>query len=337
MGDSGVGRTRAAGLETAEADGVFEDQGVPKDGGGKKEGVDAVEDAAVTREEGAGVLDAGAALDGGLEQIAELGGDVEDGGKGEGLPDGFADVQQEIAADGEDVAHIEQAAGDGEGAKDGGDGAFPGFARGDARGELVFADGAADVESGDIAGPDGEHEEDDERGAIFLLPEEGDEGERISNPNEAEEALRGVWQDLDGGGAEAIPGEEREGEEADDGKLGVDGEAGQGDGEDGGRGDNHPGPRDAEAGVMGLGADLGQREELKGGELGDEQRGDGDHPELAKEDEGEDGKDEDEGGEDAFHGSLLRIRGVWLLVGGVGRSEGKWLEIGLDAKRYIVT
>ncbi len=55
-------------------------------------------------EHGAGVLDAGAALDGGLEEVAELGGDVEDGGEEEGLPDGFGDVDEGVAAGGEAFA-----------------------------------------------------------------------------------------------------------------------------------------------------------------------------------------------------------------------------------------
>ena len=60
---------------------VLEEEYVPEDGGGKEEGVDAVEDAAVAGEEGSGVFDVGAALDGGFEEVAELGGDVEDDGE----------------------------------------------------------------------------------------------------------------------------------------------------------------------------------------------------------------------------------------------------------------
>ena len=39
-------------------------------------------------------------------------------------------------------------------------------------------------------------------------------------------------------------------------------------------------------------------------------RGKGNHPELAEEEKGKDGEYQDEGGKDAFHGSLFRIRGV---------------------------
>ena len=44
-------------------------------------------------EHGSGVFDAGAALDGGLEEIAYLGGDVEDGGEEESLPERLGDME----------------------------------------------------------------------------------------------------------------------------------------------------------------------------------------------------------------------------------------------------
>ena len=68
-------------LEATEAEGVFEEEDVPEDGCGEEEGVDAVEDATVSGEHGSGVFDSCAAFDGGLEQVAQLGGDVEDGGE----------------------------------------------------------------------------------------------------------------------------------------------------------------------------------------------------------------------------------------------------------------
>jgi hypothetical protein len=57
-------------LEAAEVEVVFEEEEEPEDGGGEEEGVDAVEDAAVAGEHGAGVFDACAAFDGGFEEIA---------------------------------------------------------------------------------------------------------------------------------------------------------------------------------------------------------------------------------------------------------------------------
>ncbi len=81
-------------LEAAEAEVVLEEEDEPEDGGGEEEGVDAVEDAAVAGEHGAGVFDACAALDGGFEEVAELGGDVEDGGEEEGLPERLGDVEE---------------------------------------------------------------------------------------------------------------------------------------------------------------------------------------------------------------------------------------------------
>ena len=75
----------------------------------------------------------------------------------------------------------------------------------------MAAEGAADVERGDVAGPDADEEEEDERRAVFLLPEERDEGERVGDVDEAEEACGGFGKDLDEGSAEAVPGKECEG------------------------------------------------------------------------------------------------------------------------------
>ncbi len=55
---------------------------------------------------------------------------------------------------------------------------------------------ATDVEGGDVSGPDADHEEEDEGGAVLLLPEERDEGEGVGDVDEAEEALGGVGKDL---------------------------------------------------------------------------------------------------------------------------------------------
>ena len=75
------------GLEAAEAKVVLEEEDVPEDRSGKEEGVDAVEYAAVSGEHSAGVFDACSALDGGLEEVAELSGDIEDCGQQERLPE----------------------------------------------------------------------------------------------------------------------------------------------------------------------------------------------------------------------------------------------------------
>ncbi len=63
-------------LEAAEGEVVADGDDEPEDGGGQEEGVDAVEDAAVAGEEGAGVFDACAALERGFEEVSELGGGV---------------------------------------------------------------------------------------------------------------------------------------------------------------------------------------------------------------------------------------------------------------------
>ena len=83
---------------------------------------------------------------------------------------------------------------------------------------------------------------------------------------------------------------------------------------------------------MGLRADLRQREELEGGELGDEQGGKSDHPEPAEEDKGEDGEDQDEGSEDAFHGPFREYRSV---VAGAGGRGGRDFEIETTSLRNI--
>ena len=76
-------------LEAAEGEVVADSDDEPEDGRGDEEGVDAVEDAAVAGEDGAGVFDSGTALKGGLEEIAELSGGVEHDGEDEEDPPGL--------------------------------------------------------------------------------------------------------------------------------------------------------------------------------------------------------------------------------------------------------
>ena len=179
-------------LEAAETEVVLEEEDEPEDGGGEEESVDAVEDAAVTREHGTGVFDACAAFYSRLKKVAELGGDVEDRCEDEGLPDGLGDVEESVAASDESVGDEDDEACGEHTAEDGGDGANPGFSGAEAGGEFAFAEGATDVEGGDIAGPDADHEEENQGGPVFLLPEERNEGEGIGDVNEAEEALGGI-------------------------------------------------------------------------------------------------------------------------------------------------
>jgi hypothetical protein len=169
------------------------------------------------------------------------------------------------------------------------------------RREFALAEGAADVESGDVAGPDADQEEEDECYAVLLFPEKGNQGERVGDVDEAEEALRGVWENLDEGGAEAVPGEERESEGAEDRELGFDWKVRESDDEGQGGAEGHPPDRDAEFGIVGFGSNCGELEVFVGGELGDDGGEEGDHPQLAEEDEGEDDEDEDRSGEDSFH------------------------------------
>ena len=110
-----------------------------------------------------------------------------------------------------------------------------------------------------------------------------------------------VRKDLIERGAETVPGEEDKGEGAEDRELGLDRKTGKGndEGQNGSKG--HPPDGNAEFCAMGFGTYRGKLEILVCGELSDDCREESDHPELAEEDEGEDGEDEDGGGEDAFH------------------------------------
>src|ERR1700761_2455276 len=74
--------------ETSECEELADDEDEPEDGRGQEEGVDAVEDAAVAGEEGAGVLHLCATFQCGLEEVAELGGTVEQDGEESPLPPG---------------------------------------------------------------------------------------------------------------------------------------------------------------------------------------------------------------------------------------------------------
>src|SRR5581483_4035321 len=78
-----VGARSFAGL-TSESG---EKDAVPHHRRGEEQRVDAVEDAAVTREERAGILYARAALDHGFDEVADLGDRVEHGGKHDSVPE----------------------------------------------------------------------------------------------------------------------------------------------------------------------------------------------------------------------------------------------------------
>ena len=76
------------------------------------------------------------------------------------------------------------------------------------------------------------------------------------------------------------------------GSCDFDGDVRQGDDEGKGGSEGHPPDGDAERGAVGFGAYGGELEVLIGGELCDDGAEEGDHPQLAEEDEGEDGEDE---------------------------------------------
>ena len=196
------------------------------------------------------------------------------------------------------LAEIEEAHAAEHRAEDGGDGAFPGFVGGEAGGEFALAEVFADVEGEDVAGPDGDKEEEQKAAAvaffeIALRPDERQQGERVDDVEEREKAERGIEQDTLERGAEGGPEEQDEGEERQDGEF----EVGELDGEEeeeGGGGEQPP-ERDVDGLLVGEGA------VLPCGERGDDGGEDGEEPERAVEDDGHDDGDKDDGGKDAFH------------------------------------
>ena len=117
------------GLEAAEAEVVLEEQDVPENRRSEEKGVDAVEDATVAGQHGSGVLDACATLDGGLKEVAELGGYVKDCGEEERLPERFRDVKDGVAVGSEGVGDDDHDASGDYAAGDGGDRPRPCFTR----------------------------------------------------------------------------------------------------------------------------------------------------------------------------------------------------------------
>ncbi len=283
-------------LEAAEGEVVADGDDEPEDGGGDEEGVDAVEDAAMAGEEGAGVLDAGTALEGGLEEVAELGGGVEGDGEEEEDPPGLGGVEAGEAGVllGEPVAEQDEAHAEDAGGDDGGDGSFPGFVGREARGELVTAETLADVEGCDVAGPDAEEEEEQESGAVFFVEDLGEQGERKGDVDEHEDAGGGLPQDALEGGAEGGDGEEDEGDEGYDG----DGVLGTKKGREKEQRDGGERPPKGDGAATGG----GEAAKLQRGQTGDDGGEERDHPELAEEDQRSDDGDQDNSSKNALHG-----------------------------------
>src|SRR5580658_148831 len=284
-------------LEASECEELADDEDEPQDGGGQEQGVDAVEDAAVAGEQGAGVLDAGPALEGGLEEVAELGGGVEQDGEEHPLPPGSVGVQAGEAGvvRCEPVAVEDEAAADDDGGDDGGDGSFPGLVGRELGGELVAAEALADVEGGDVAGPYAEEEEDDQHQTVTLVavPDERDERERVGDVDEQKQACGGLGQDAGERRAEGVPGEEQQRGEDDGG----DGVLRTKEGREEKEGDREEGPPERN----GVAAGGGELAELERREHGDQRSEEGNHPELAEEDEQANQNNEDDCGEDALH------------------------------------
>src|SRR5581483_1400956 len=253
-------------LEAAQRIELADDEDEPEHGGRQEERVDAVKDAAVAWEHGAGVLDAGSALEGGLQQVAELGGTVEQDGEQDELPPWSVGVQagEAVAMKAEPVAVEDEADAEYHRGDDGGDSALPGLVGGELRGPLPAAEALAAVEGSDVAGPDAEEEEEEEDEAVAFCadPDDRNQGERKGDVDEQQQAGGGLLQDAGERRSEGIPGEQQQRGEDDcgDGVLRTLKccEEEEGDGEEG--------PTEGD----GVSSGGGELAELQGGEGGDQ-------------------------------------------------------------------
>lgn len=271
---------------------------VPHHRGSQQEGVNAVENAAVARKEGAGVLDAGRAFEGGLDQIADLCGDVD--GSREREPVGVAvGIEEPGHVEGfQQGSQTEQARADEQAADERGDGSLPGLAGTETRGKLVASPEAANVEGGDIPCPDHAKEKRDQGGAVALGMEGGQGGEGKADVGEAEDGRGGVRDHLLDGAKEGAIDKQEEAENHEDGGSPVrplqiaedEGEKSQGD-DDAGRG--------------GTGM-VRQAEKLPAGQRCDTGHGQRKQPLPAwpEKHQNQDKRDQDESGKDAFHSGM---------------------------------
>ena len=67
--------------------------------------------------------------------------------------------------------------------------------RAESRGQLVAAEGAADVERRGVAGPDHAEQEDHQRGAVVLIAQRGERKQREPDVDQAEHGGRGIGED----------------------------------------------------------------------------------------------------------------------------------------------
>lgn len=182
-------------LEATEGEVVADCDDKPEDGSGEQESVDAIEDSAVAGKDSTGVFDPGTAFEGRLEKISELGCGIEDYSEDEIDPPGFGGVQPAEALLSEVVAKQDEPHAEDAGGNDGSDGAFPGLVGRELWSELVAAITLADVEGGDVSGPNAEEEEEDEREAIFLVKDLGEQREGIGDVDEKKDPGRGLPED----------------------------------------------------------------------------------------------------------------------------------------------
>ncbi len=250
-------------------------------------------------EQRARILDARSAFDGRFEQVAELRGYVEQHREQHHLPRRPADAQGRVAAHGQVLAQVVEPHAEADRTGDGRDRTLPGLVGREARRELAFAEVAADVERGDIAHPDADEEEEQQAGAVLVRLDERQQRERVDDVDEREEAEGRVQQHAVERRAEAGPGHQDEGHQGEHGQLELRQLEGEEEDERGG------GEQPPERNIDGL--FVRQVAVLIRCQPGDEGSEDGDHPQLAVEDERDDSGDQDDGGNNSFHEPSLSI------------------------------
>ena len=125
------------------------------------------------------------------------------------------------------------------------------------------------------------------------VPDERNERERIGDVDEQERACGGLGQDAGERRAEGVPGEENQRGEDDCG----DGVLRAKEGREEKEGDGEEGPPEGD----GVAAGGGELAELQACKHGDQRGEEGDHPELAEEEEHAYEDDEDDCGKDSLH------------------------------------
>ena len=246
--------------------------------------------------QGSGVFDAGRALEGRLGEVPDLRGNIDQKRKQQPVGERAGVGEDENVALDEDPCQREKPPRDEKAACNGGCRALPSLVGADGRGEFAFAQGASDDERCNVARPDDTEQKQDEGLSVFLHAQHRQGEERVAGIDEAKDRGCGVVKNARHRAGEGAVDQQGKAKPAEcDGKklVGPKYAHGEEDGDGGERGD---------AGRLGPGG-AGDAEELPGGEHGDQGDGKGDGPVGSEEDEQDDERNEDRGGEDSFHAS----------------------------------